>query len=592
MAAPDLWRPERCHRSGGLIALRGDGRGSLRGILRRDPTALAGRTGDWDEISMGKSRPRDLPPSRRPGGRADRPLDRAAAPSAGPSKIPAASEISVKMQQIADQIDHLPDRAGQGRQRARSTTAPSRARRGPRWWTWACCTASPGRRPRPTSSRSTPTPTPTGRRAWWCGWTVGTASSILNLTRDRAMLPGEPTERGGGEVAGVVWAEGVTASRSAITRHRESAGRGLRFALAPGPISSNETGRGGGASGGVARRLQPLEGTSNHGSSRIPPRGRRGRAGLVVADGQRPCGLGDAGRASAGRADRLGVVWQGGPAPPRSRSSRSRSCRCATWTRRCSRRRATSWRRGRSRRRCRGSTAIIARCSPRRTSTSSWSPRPTTGTPWPAIAAMEAGADLYCQKPISVDVAEGQAMLAAARKLKRVVQVGTQRRSTPHLIEAKEKVVEAGLLGKIGLVEICCYYHMRGRGNPPDMAPPASLDWESWIGPAPFRPYNTMIHPRGWRSFKEFGNGIVGDMCIHMLDMTRWMMGLGWPKSDQLQRRHPGGQGRARPTSPTRRRRRSTSATPRSSGPTGPGAPRPTRSTPGRADVLRRQGDA
>ena len=146
-----------------------------------------------------------------------------------------------------------------------------------------------------------------------------------------------------------------------------------------------------------------------------------------------------------------------------------------------------------------------------------------------AIAAMEAGADLYCQKPISVDVAEGQAMLAAARKLKRVVQVGTQRRSTPHLIDAKEKVIEAGLLGKIGLVEICCYYHMRGRGNPPEMAPPASLDWESWIGPAPFRPYNTMIHPRGWRSFKEFGNGIVGDMCIHMLDMTRWMMGLGWP---------------------------------------------------------------
>lgn len=83
------------------------------------------------------------------------------------------------------------------------------------------------------------------------------------------------------------------------------------------------------------------------------------------------------------------------------------------------------------------------------------------GTPdhWHAlqtIAAMEAGADVYCQKPISVDIAEGQAMLAAARKHKRVVQIGTQRRSTPHLVEARELLRE-GKLGKIALVETCCY---------------------------------------------------------------------------------------------------------------------------------------
>jgi predicted dehydrogenase len=159
------------------------------------------------------------------------------------------------------------------------------------------------------------------------------------------------------------------------------------------------------------------------------------------------------------------------------------------------------------------------------------------GTPdhWhalPAIAAMEAGADLYCQKPISIDIAEGQAMLATARKLKKVVQVGTQRRSTPHLMEAREKVIKEGLLGKVGLVEICCYYHMRGRGSAgANTNPPASLDWESWIGPAPMLPYNPIMHPRGWRGFTEFSNGIVGDMCIHMLDMVRWMMDLGWPKT-------------------------------------------------------------
>jgi predicted dehydrogenase len=146
-----------------------------------------------------------------------------------------------------------------------------------------------------------------------------------------------------------------------------------------------------------------------------------------------------------------------------------------------------------------------------------------------AIAAMEAGADLYLQKPISADVREGQAILATARRLDRVVQIGTQRRSTPHLIEAKRDIIDAGRLGQIGLVEMYCYYHMRGRGNPPDTAPPEGLDWEFWTGPAPLRPYHEGIHPRGWRSYKEYGNGIVGDMCVHMLDTARWMLNLGWP---------------------------------------------------------------
>jgi len=148
----------------------------------------------------------------------------------------------------------------------------------------------------------------------------------------------------------------------------------------------------------------------------------------------------------------------------------------------------------------------------------------------PMIAAVEAGADVYVQKPISVDVTEGQAMLAAARKHKRIVQVGTQRRSTPHLIEARDQIVRTGKLGKVGLVEVYCYYHMRANSNPADTNPPENLDWEMWTGPAPLRPYNPIVHPRGWRAFMEYGNGIVGDMCIHMLDMVRWMMDLGWPK--------------------------------------------------------------
>ena len=146
-----------------------------------------------------------------------------------------------------------------------------------------------------------------------------------------------------------------------------------------------------------------------------------------------------------------------------------------------------------------------------------------------AIAAMEAGADLYLQKPISADVIEGEAILATARKLGRVVQVGTQRRSTPHLIEARDKIIKTGMLGKIGLVETYCYYHMRVRGQFPPIDPPENLDWNAWTGPAPMRPYHERIHPRSWRSYKEYGNGILGDMCIHMFDMTRWMLDLGWP---------------------------------------------------------------
>jgi predicted dehydrogenase len=149
----------------------------------------------------------------------------------------------------------------------------------------------------------------------------------------------------------------------------------------------------------------------------------------------------------------------------------------------------------------------------------------------PMIEAAQRGLDIWVQKPISVDVVEGQAMLAAARKYDRVVQVGTQRRSTPHLIDARDRVIREGLLGKVGLVEICCYYHMRSRQNPPDSQPPEYLDYDMWTGPAPMRPYNSMVHPRSWRAFMEYGNGIVGDMCIHMLDMVRWMMDLGMPKT-------------------------------------------------------------
>lgn len=145
------------------------------------------------------------------------------------------------------------------------------------------------------------------------------------------------------------------------------------------------------------------------------------------------------------------------------------------------------------------------------------------------IDSIKSGAHVYVQKPISVDVMEGEAMLAAARKYDRVVQVGTQRRSTPHLVEAKKNIVDTGLLGKIHHVEICCYYHMRNESNPPLQAIPDFFDYDMWTGPAALRPFDGLPHRGWWRAFMEYGNGIMGDMCIHMFDAVRWMLDLGWP---------------------------------------------------------------
>ncbi len=147
-----------------------------------------------------------------------------------------------------------------------------------------------------------------------------------------------------------------------------------------------------------------------------------------------------------------------------------------------------------------------------------------------AIDSIKAGAHVYLQKPISVDVIEGEAIVAAARKYGKVVQIGTQRRSTPHLIDAKKNIVDSGLLGKISHVEMCCYYSMRNNGNPAVQPVPDFFDYEMWTGPAPMRPFDGLPHIRWWRAFMEYGNGITGDMCVHMLDAVRWMLGLGWPK--------------------------------------------------------------
>jgi predicted dehydrogenase len=149
----------------------------------------------------------------------------------------------------------------------------------------------------------------------------------------------------------------------------------------------------------------------------------------------------------------------------------------------------------------------------------------------PAIAAMKAGADVFLEKPIGVDVIEGEALVAAARKYQRVVQVNTQRRSNPMNVKVREQYIRSGRLGPIGVVETFCYLPMRLAKIVPSAEPPPHLDYDRWTGPAPMRPFLPMIESKGWRAFMEYGNGIAGDMGVHLVDHARWMLGLGWPES-------------------------------------------------------------
>lgn len=149
----------------------------------------------------------------------------------------------------------------------------------------------------------------------------------------------------------------------------------------------------------------------------------------------------------------------------------------------------------------------------------------------PAIAAMQAGADVFLEKPISLDVIEGEALVAAARKYNRVVQINTQRRSTPFLVEARDKYIRSGKIGSIGLIECYSYLHGRPAGVFTETPVPSHLDYDFWAGPSPKRPFTTLMEAKTWRAFNEYGNGQIGDLGVHMFDFARWMMNLGWPSA-------------------------------------------------------------
>jgi predicted dehydrogenase len=148
-----------------------------------------------------------------------------------------------------------------------------------------------------------------------------------------------------------------------------------------------------------------------------------------------------------------------------------------------------------------------------------------------SIAAAQAGKDIYCEKPMSHTILEGRAMVNAVRSNHRILQVGSMQRSSGEFRAACE-LVRNGVLGTVNKVDVAV-------GGPPipcDLpAEPdePGLDWNRWLGPAPMRPYNSTLSPRGvhkhfpnWRNYREYGGGMVCDWGAHHFDIVQWAFGF------------------------------------------------------------------
>ena len=152
---------------------------------------------------------------------------------------------------------------------------------------------------------------------------------------------------------------------------------------------------------------------------------------------------------------------------------------------------------------------------------------------WHALAtiwACQAGKDVYVEKPACYNIFEGQQMLKAARKYNRMVQVGMQSRSIAHKRRAIQLLHE-GAIGKVYYAKGLCYKRRPSIGHANDEPVPAGVDWDIFLGPAPMRPFNQLRFKYNWHWFWDTGNGDIGNQGIHEMDVARWGLGRGAPKS-------------------------------------------------------------
>jgi predicted dehydrogenase len=149
----------------------------------------------------------------------------------------------------------------------------------------------------------------------------------------------------------------------------------------------------------------------------------------------------------------------------------------------------------------------------------------------PTILACQAGKDVYCEKPLAYRIAEGRAMVEAARKAKRVTQMG----NLIHASDNYRRVVEIVRSGQLGTISRVTLYRADDRrglfGSPPDGDPPAGCDYDAWLGPAPKRPFNPNRFTFNWRFFWDYGGGMLTDFICHILDPVHWALELEAPET-------------------------------------------------------------
>ena len=150
---------------------------------------------------------------------------------------------------------------------------------------------------------------------------------------------------------------------------------------------------------------------------------------------------------------------------------------------------------------------------------------------WHALAtiwACQAGKDVYCEKPASYNIFEGNQMVAAARKYKRMVQIGMQSRSMDHKIQAVDRL-RKGAIGEVYLAKGLCFKRRPSIGHKDDSPIPPGVDWDLFLGPAPYRPFNELRFKYNWHWFWDTGNGDIGNQGIHEMDVARWGLGRDLP---------------------------------------------------------------
>ncbi len=146
-----------------------------------------------------------------------------------------------------------------------------------------------------------------------------------------------------------------------------------------------------------------------------------------------------------------------------------------------------------------------------------------------AIAALKAGKHVYVEKPCSHNPAEGEMLVQAQRKYQKLVQMGTQQRSSPHTIEIVQKI-HSGIIGRPYYAKAWYVNVRKSIGIGKEVPVPPQLDWDLWQGPAPRRPYKDNVHPYNWHWFRIYGTGETLNNGTHEVDVCRWALGAEYPK--------------------------------------------------------------